>query len=98
MSLHRRVVNFHKLPVDTGVLVISVEKGSPAEEAGLEPGDVIVGFNEHPIASIADLHKLLLGREIGVRSELTVSRHTQLLRLPVTPRESVPAPAESAAR
>jgi S1-C subfamily serine protease len=94
VTLHRRVVNFHKLPVETGVLVVSVEKASPAQAAGLEVGDVIVGFNEHPITSIADLHKRLLGREIGVRSELVVSRHTQLLRLPITPQESMPAHAE----
>ncbi len=97
VALHRRVVLFHKLPVESGVLVVSVEKDSPAQEAKLAAGDVIVGYNEHPIAGIADLHKLLLGREIGVRSELTVSRHTELLRLPITPREAIPIPAEPAA-
>jgi len=96
VPLHRRVVNFHKLPVESGVLVVSIEKDSPAQAAKLEIGDVIVGFNEHPISGIADLHKLLLGREIGVRSELTVSRHTELLRLPITPREAISNPAESA--
>ncbi len=98
VPLHRRVVLFHKLSVESGVLVVSVEKNSPAQEAKLEVGDVIVGFNEHPVASIADLHKLLLGREIGVRSELTVSRHTELLRLPITPREAISTPAEPVAR
>jgi S1-C subfamily serine protease len=96
VPLHRRVINFHKLPVETGVLVVSVEKDSPAQKTGLEVGDVIVGYNERPIAGIADLHKLLLGREIGVRAEITVSRHTQLLRLPITPQESISAPAELA--
>ncbi|MGH8048195.1 MAG: S1C family serine protease [Chthoniobacterales bacterium] len=95
--LHRRVVTFHKLPVETGVLVVSVEAGSPAHEAGLEVGDVIVGFNENPISSIADLHRMLLGREIGMCSTLTVSRHTEILRLPVTPRESIQTPVETAA-
>lgn len=94
VPLHRRVVNFHKLPVETGVLVVSVEENGPAHEAGLEVGDEIVGFNEHPIANVADLHKLLLGREIVARSELAVSRHTLLLRLPITPRESIPSPAQ----
>jgi S1-C subfamily serine protease len=98
VALHRRVVLFHKLPVESGVLVVSVEKDSPAQVAGLDVGDVIVGFNEHPVAGIADLHKLLLGREIGVRSELTVSRHTELLRLPIIPREAISSLAEPAAR
>ncbi|WP_202807280.1 PDZ domain-containing protein [Synechocystis sp. PCC 7509] len=32
---------------------------SPAQTAGLVEGDVIVGMNNQPIASIDDLHKLL---------------------------------------
>ena len=98
VPLHRRVVLFYKLPVETGVLVVSIEKDSPAQAAGVEVGDVIIAFNDQPIASIADLHKLLLGREIGVRSELTVIRHTQKLTLQVTPQESDPSSTELALR
>lgn len=98
VPLHRRVIHFHHLPVESGVLVVSIEKGSPADAARLEIGDVIIGYNEHPITGIADLHKLLLGREIGVRSALTVIRHTEKLTLPVTPQESVPNTREPAAR
>jgi S1-C subfamily serine protease len=50
-------------------------------------GDVIVAFNDKPVSSIADLHKLLLGKEIGVLSEVTVIRHTEKLTLPITPAE-----------
>jgi S1-C subfamily serine protease len=98
VPLHRRVVMFYKLPVESGVLVVSVEKDSPAQVAGIEVGDVIIAFNDQPIASIADLHKLLLAREIGVRSELTVIRHTEKLTLQITPQESEPASAELALR
>ena len=97
VPLHRRVVLFHKVPVETGVLVVSVEEGSPAQASGIAVGDVIIAFNNHPIARIADLHKLLIGREIGVLSELTVIRHTEKLTLPITPKESEPS-AESAQR
>jgi len=90
VPLHRRVVVFHKLPVETGVLVVSVESGGPAHRAGLEVGDVIVGFRDIAIRNIADLHRNLLGREIGVASELTVIRHTQKLSKTVTPQEFVP--------
>ena len=98
VTLHRRVVLFYKLSVETGVLVVSVENNSPAQAAEIEVGDVIIAFNDQPIASIADLHKVLLGREIGVRSELTVIRHTQKLTLQVTPQESKPTSAELALR
>jgi S1-C subfamily serine protease len=88
VPIHRRVVRFYGLPVETGVLAIDIEKDSPAEKAGVQSGDVIIGFNEAPVGSIAALHKLLLGKEIGVESFLTVIRHTEKLRLAITPGES----------
>jgi S1-C subfamily serine protease len=88
VPLHRRVIRFYGLPVETGVLVIDVEKDSPAARADIRQGDLIIGFNETPVPSIAALHKLLLGGEIGVQSVLTVIRHTEKLRVPITPGES----------
>src|SRR5712692_2008460 len=46
VPLPRRLVRFHDLPVEAGVLVVSVEHNSPAERAGLVEGDIIVGFDE----------------------------------------------------
>ncbi len=44
VKLHRRVIRFYNLPVEMGLLVVSVEPRSPAENAGLQVGDVIVEF------------------------------------------------------
>ncbi len=41
-----------------GVLVRSVEKGSPAEAAGLRAGDVIVRIEKDPVADMSDWHRL----------------------------------------
>jgi S1-C subfamily serine protease len=87
VPIHRRVIRFYGLPVETGVLAVDIEKGSPAEKAGVRSGDVIIGYNQAPVPSIAALHKLLLGKEIGVESVLTVIRHTEKLRLNITPSE-----------
>jgi len=43
--LHRRVVLAHGLMQSSGVRVLSVEKGSPADRAGLRTDDVIVGLD-----------------------------------------------------
>jgi S1-C subfamily serine protease len=88
VPLHRRVVRFYNLPLETGVLVVSVEKNSPAERAGLRPGDLIVAFDGQPIGSVHDLHKVLVGEQIGVSASLTVIRHTEKLELPILPAES----------
>ena len=43
------------LPSSRGALLASVEKDSPAEAAGLQPGDVVVGWDRIPIATSEDL-------------------------------------------
>ena len=88
VPLHRRVIRFYNLPLETGVLVVSVEKASPAKRAGLREGDVIVAFNERPIGTIHELHKVLVSEQIGVLAKLLVIRHTEKLELSIMPAES----------
>src|SRR6202162_3240382 len=88
VPLHRRIVRFYNLPLETGVLVVSVEKDSPAQRAGLREGDVIIAFNEQSIGSIHELHKMLMGEQIGVEAKLLIIRHTEKLGLAITPAES----------
>lgn len=45
-----------------GVLVRSVEKGSPAERSGLRAGDVIVRVGDHAIADVSDWRSAMRGR------------------------------------
>jgi S1-C subfamily serine protease len=88
VPLHRRIVRFYNLPVETGVLVVSVEKDSPAQGASLREGDLIIAFNEQPIGSIHELHKMLMGEQIGVEAKVLIIRHTEKLVLAITPAES----------
>ncbi|MGZ4985734.1 MAG: S1C family serine protease [Chthoniobacterales bacterium] len=87
VPLHPRVVRFHKLPNEHGVLVAEVENGSPAALGGLRKGDIIVGFKGQPIATIDDLHKRLVASEIGVSSPMMFLRDTEKLFGMVIPRE-----------
>lgn len=87
-KVHRRVVRHFNLPTETAMLVLGLEPASPGSRAGLQEGDLIVDFNGHAIASVDDLHKQLTGALVGVRSPLTVIRHTEKLRLEVVPEES----------
>src|SRR5438045_3487112 len=86
-ALHRRVARFYHLANESGAMVISVEKGSPAEQSRIRPDDVIVAFNDEPIASVHDLHKKLVGDRIGTPCKLTVLRRTEQLAIYVTPVE-----------
>src|SRR4030095_7656101 len=88
VPIHRRVVRFYGLPLETAVLVVSVEKNSPAKRAGLREGDLIVAFGDQPIGSVHHLHKVLVGEQIDVSAKLTVIRHTEKLELSILPVES----------
>jgi len=85
--LHRRVARFYRLANESGAMVVSVEKGSPAEQSRIRPDDVIVAFNDEPVASVHDLHKKLVGDRIGTPCKLTVLRGTEQLTIYVTPAE-----------
>ena len=85
--LHRRVARFYHLANESGAMVVSVEKGSPAEQSRIRPDDVIVALNDEPIASVHDLHKKLVGDRIGTPCKLTVLRGTEQLTIYVTPAE-----------
>ena len=87
-KIHRRLVRFYNLPNETGMLVIGVEPGSPASHAGLREGDMIVEYGGQAITGIDDLHKLLTGAQVGVRSPLVVLRGTEKLSLEIVPLES----------
>lgn len=89
VPLHRRVVRFHKLEVETGVLVVGIEEGSPAAKAGLREGDVLIELDGKPVRHIDDLQRLLTDERVGVTVPLVALRHTEILRLDISPAESV---------
>ena len=77
------------LPAARGVAVHAVEAESPAARAGLRPRDVLVRFRGEPVASIADLHRLLDAGAIGARCALEVLRGTDLVVLEARPVEAI---------
>jgi serine protease Do len=77
-----------------GAVVVNVEKGSPAERAGLRPGDVILGFNGRKIEDSNELPRLVGATKPGEKAELEVWRGGKSQRLSATVGEF---PAEQAA-
>lgn len=87
VPLLRRVVRFFGLEATSGVLVVSVEGGSPAAAAGIRDGDILVGFDGMPVTGADALHRLLIEERIGHAAPVAVLRGTERLQLRITPRE-----------
>jgi S1-C subfamily serine protease len=85
VPLHRRVVRFHELPLESAVFVVSVEPDSPGDRAGVRDGDLIVGLGGQPIAGIDDLHRLLTEEQADRETTLTVVRGSERVTLQVRP-------------
>jgi S1-C subfamily serine protease len=73
---------------DTGVMVFSVERGSPARKAGLTMGDVIIKFNGKPVTNFYDLPALLAEDVIGKETKIEILREEKLATLTIVPKEA----------
>jgi S1-C subfamily serine protease len=68
-----------------GVLVLSVEPGSPAARGGVRAGDVLIGLQGEPVSGIDDLHRLLSEERIDREVELSILRQQERRELLVKP-------------
>ena len=74
----------------SGVLVTSVDEGSPAKAAGLRAGDVITRINDLPVATATDLRRRVTGATGEVTLTLMRDRKEQMLKVNLG--ETRPAP------
>jgi serine protease Do len=68
-----------------GVLITDVEKETPAEKAGLKPGDVIVQFTDKAVKESGDVHEALAALKKGDHAAIMVVRHGKRETLKVEP-------------
>ncbi len=66
-----------------GALVAGVTEGGPAAVAKIEPGDVIVAFDGHPIKAMRELPRLVANTAVGKEVDVTLIRKGKELNLPV---------------
>jgi S1-C subfamily serine protease len=68
----------------TGLMVISTEKGGPAEQGGVLQGDVIVGLGERAVADIDDLQSALAAETVGQPANVKLVRGGEVKTVTVT--------------
>ncbi|MCC7486879.1 MAG: DegQ family serine endoprotease [Burkholderiales bacterium] len=82
--LTKELMESFGLPRAQGALVNSVEKGGPADKAGIEPGDVILQFDGKPVASSEDLPRLVGAVRPGSRVAVQIWRNKQAREVQVS--------------
>jgi S1-C subfamily serine protease len=82
--LHPRVAREHGLRAPMGIGVVQVIPGSPAERAGVRPGDVIIAVDGTPVSSVDDFHRFLGHARVGAYVRLDLLRGSQPVSLHVT--------------
>jgi S1-C subfamily serine protease len=85
VPISRRYVRHFGLERETGVRAMQIEKGSPAQRAGLQEGDLIIGLGGEAVSGVDDLHRLLIGHEAVRETPLVVIRRTERLDLAILP-------------
>ncbi len=78
-----QTAKLYNLGIDHGVVVRQVEKGAPADRAGVQPGDIITEVNGEKIASWNDFVRDVVTKKIGDKITLTIVRERRTLRVPV---------------
>src|SRR5204862_3075465 len=72
VPIPRMQARANQLAISSGVLVASMEAGSPAAVAGVRDGDVIYAFADELVGGLDDLHRRLTDERIGVASTLGI--------------------------
>lgn len=70
-----------------GVEVTSIVRGSPADDAGLRPEDLLVSIDGQPVETVGDLQRLMIGQRIGRQVAVEVLRAGQPRTVAVHPTE-----------
>ncbi len=74
----------YKLGSERGVIVVSVEKGSPAESAGLQAKDVVLEYAGTPVFSSMQMTRLVRETPVGRKVDIVVSRDGKKVTLTPT--------------
>jgi serine protease Do len=73
-EVSRELADSFKLSKPVGALVSSVEKGSPADKAGFEQGDIVLAFDGRPVSVSSDLPRIVGATRPGHKVAVQVWR------------------------
>lgn len=90
MNVSIHMAAYLSMPGAQGALITAVAPGSPADQAGLRPGDLIVSMDDQLVWESCPLLQSLLARRVGELITVTIRRGDQYLTLPVVLSQRTP--------
>jgi S1-C subfamily serine protease len=86
IEIHPRIRNFYNIHSKKGIMIIGMEKSSPASRTNLREGDIIIEFNGSDISSSGELTRHLIGGALINRPvKMKVIRQTKILETEIMP-------------
>lgn len=89
VAIPQRVRRHFALDQSAAARVMQAIADKPAVRAGIETGDLIIGFDGQRVSGVDDLHRLLIGSRIGSSVPLELIRRERRLEIGITPVEAV---------
>ncbi|MBN1826154.1 MAG: trypsin-like peptidase domain-containing protein [Candidatus Eisenbacteria bacterium] len=86
-EINARAARILGLTSQDGVLVSYVDEGSPAQETGIQVGDVIIAVNGERVVGIEEARRALFGVQVGDTLDLAVVRKGEMMGFRLTMRE-----------
>jgi serine protease DegQ len=83
-DITKELAESFKLPSASGVLISQVERGGPADQAGVKLGDVLVAVNDTPVADSIGMLNLIAALAPGARARLKLLRERDASEVTVT--------------
>ena len=75
----KEIAEVEKLDKPRGALVASVADGSPSDDAGIKPGDIILEFDGKLINEMSELPKIVAATDVGKKVKLKIWRNQREL-------------------
>jgi serine protease DegQ len=83
-DINKEVADSFKLSTTKGVLITQIERGSPADKAGVKLGDVLVAVNGRQIADTTTMLNLIASLQPGAQARVRLARNQEETEVTIT--------------
>ena len=80
----KEIAEVQQLDEPKGALIAGVSEGSPAEKAGVKPGDIVLEFDGKQIKTMRNLPKIVANTKVGKKVDLKIWRNKKLISKKLT--------------